>query len=244
MNKYPFAYKDGSEYQELVIKNPLKLEEYIWHNDNFNLQQEITNLGNLPIVEVGGPTIGGFYFLDDIELPSKPIISNIVDNPMPLLPEADTITEQIGELIDGRQMPFTDRTVGVILMSSMSRTEDWLAQLSEDERNNPEDIEKDSKELVLAEQEEELAALGLLDFKDAKHSQRVQIYNEVNRVLCDGGIFISNGVLSDIQAIIRLDFKLVAIKQEYCPFNKELGNSQGYVGYSYDFVVQKIINED
>lgn len=238
MNKYPYRYED-SEQSEYVAISPFAIDDYVWHNNSFNLQHQLDQLGQLPIIEIGGPSVNGYYFLNEIDLPTKPIISNVRTDTMSSHAYANKIKEQIEQVVDGRHMPFEDKSVGTILMSAMSRTDDWYAYLSEQEQNDQNNIEKEKIELILAEQEEELAALGILDHKDAKHSQRVQIYHEVNRVLVDGGIYIGNGALSDVQALVVLGYKLVAILQRYQPIHEELGSAQGYIGYDYEFIIQK-----
>jgi hypothetical protein len=138
-------------------------------------------------------------------------------------------------------MDFKDDSIGVMLMSNMSRTDDWFTALSDEEKENPEIIDKANKELVLAQQEEELAALGLLSFSSIKYAQRIQIYREIQRVLAKGGLFLGNGTVIDLSILQKMGFELVAFKQSYTALVEELGDHQGQTGYDYEFVFRKAI---
>jgi hypothetical protein len=88
VNKYPYVYEESPKN---AVTNPSIIKDYVWQDSGISLEQEINRLGELPIVEIGGPTVFGFYFLNNTELPTSPIISNITDGPMPFHPEAEKL---------------------------------------------------------------------------------------------------------------------------------------------------------
>lgn len=223
---YPYKSKNRNTFRKLRLNQDYS----VWVKPGIDLSKEIAKL-HKPVIEIGGPTDYGYYFLDGVELNTKPIITNISDNPLPYGKNAKKLAAQVHETIDGRNMPYDDNSVGVFLMAAMSITDDWYVQLSEQERDKVgEQIEK---EFDVAQLEMEQVAIGVLSPSEVKFAQRIQIYREVKRVLCDGGLFFSDGGLEEICVLQRMGFELVTFTQEHIRAN------QGWTGISYEFVMQK-----
>lgn len=184
-----------------------------------------------PLVEIGGPTPDGFYFLDDLELPSEVIVTNISDNPLPYSSDAVEVASHVNEIMDARRMPYGDDSIGAFFMSGMSMTDDWYMDLHDAERDNQ--AEKIESEMDFAMLELEQTALGALKPEGAKYAQRVPIYLEVLRTLADGGLFFTDGGLAEGTVLMSLGFKLLAYTQEH------IRPEQNWDGLFYEFVVQK-----
>lgn len=88
------------------------------------IQDEILRTGGL-VAEVGGPSDEGFEFLAGLDLPSKPIITNVGSAYRPTRPGKfedldgmDKITLDI--MADSAHLPFADKSVGILLASCLN----------------------------------------------------------------------------------------------------------------------------
>ncbi|HWZ66085.1 MAG TPA: hypothetical protein VNX65_04850 [Patescibacteria group bacterium] len=225
---YQYSYKSNRK-QEL---NKLRQGQdfTIWQKQGLNLQKEVSNLTK-PIVEIGGPSDLGFYFLDGIELNSDPIITNISDDPLPYSPDAKELTTRVDKLMDARSMDYDNDSIGIFLMSYMSVTDDWHVRLEGEERE--EHSKQIEKEFDISKLEADQVAIGTLAPEKAKFAQRVQIYLEVRRALCDGGLFFSDGTLAEVLILQRMGFELLAYNQESIRAN------EGWSGIYYEFVMRE-----
>ena len=179
-----------------------------------------------PVVEIGGPTQDGFYFIDNVSFNTKPIITNISSRPLPFSPDSSELAKHVVEIFDASKMPYADNSIGIFLMAAMSVSDDSWVELPETE-----------KEKVITHYETKFAnalfelgqvAAGVLDPVDVKDAQKIKIYLEVARCLKKDGLFFTDGGIEEIAILQRLGFKLVAclqIVEEY--------------GLSYEFVVAK-----
>lgn len=220
-------------YKSIVKENLKQLREgldySVWQSESALSELVVKSKG--PIVEIGGPSDGGFYFLDGQELKTKPIITNISSEPAPYGDNAVELAEQVNDLVDGRDMPYADDSVGVFLMSCMSLASDWWTTLDYDEKN---------KATVQFEQEYDIArlemgqvALGVMRPEDVKQAQRVQIFCEVYRALRKDGLFFSDGEVEEVVILQQLGFELVALLQYRGERSGRIDNLR------YEFVVKK-----
>ncbi|MGH7157240.1 MAG: hypothetical protein ACREGG_03985 [Candidatus Saccharimonadales bacterium] len=193
----------------------------IWNKEGFDLQQEILATSG-PVLEIGGPTLVGYHFLDGVKLPSKPLITNSTKEWLP-----EDMRPYVEQILDGRHLPFEDATQGIALMKALNIAE-----------STPETINtmESDREFEVAEKEMDEIALGTLDFKDVKYSLRAQVYPEIWRTLSSGGLFFTDGSLSDAKALQRLGFEIVAYKQEYM---KPPEGIAGFQGITYELVLRK-----
>lgn len=190
------------------LKGRRQGQDYVlWEH---GLKERIAKAG-APVIEIGGPTEDGYYFLDDVPLPEKPIITNISGNPLPFAPNAKELAGQVQQIVDGRDMPFANRSVGIFLMSAMSISSDWWVGLSDEDKDKAEPKFED--EYRKARLETGQVAAGLLRPQDAKHAQRVQIYGEVHRTLRKGGLFFTNGTTEELLILQKMGFQLIALLQ-------------------------------
>lgn len=213
------------------IKSWREGEDYtIWQSDVSSLEERMKhNKG--PIIEIGGPTDLGFYFLDGLVLQVKPIITNISSNPLPYSENAEKFAKEVEQIVDARTMPYENESVGVFLMAAMSMSNDWWVELSDEEKEKM--ATKFDNEFDIAKMEMGLVATGALAPEKVEYAQRVQIYREVSRTLLKGGLFFSDGSLEDIVILQRLGFKLVTFLQY------QDRNLDGWQNLSYEFVVAK-----
>ena len=201
--RYPFPSINKAKY-----KNLREEQDYtIWLKSGIDLSEIIKNTTK-PIIEIGGPTESGFYFLDTNELPSRPVITNITKHP----PSVNDLTSFVDEIIDALHMPYDNCSVGMFLMSGFSTTSDWYTSLSEKERTAKE--EQIIKEGDLAMLELEQVAIGILPVESVRYAQRIPAFCEIYRCLTVGGIFMTDGLLAEIKLLQTMGFELLCTTQE------------------------------
>lgn len=188
----PFAYPyHATALLEEMRENP---SSFIVHKtEGFNLRNRIAGLKK-PILELGGPTTRGYFFLEDVALPSKPYITNISAYP----PGMHHLATDIQEAVDGTNMPFADASVGMVMMSCMPITSRKLA-------------EADRPSLEDAHAESQAFAAGNISAAELESNERIKIYVEAARVLAEGGLMIVNRPSGfDVAALHKLGLKPVA----------------------------------
>lgn len=179
-----------------------------------------------PVVEIGGPTQDGFYFLHNVRFNSKPIITNISPRPLPFSPHASELAAQVAETMDATHMPYGDDSIGIFLMSAMSISSDWWIELSEAEKEKSEHIFE--AEFENARLEMGQVAAGALDGRKVQDALRVKIFQEVARCLQPGGLFFTDGSIEEIIVLQKMGFELLACLQTAHEY-----------GISYEFAVVK-----
>jgi hypothetical protein len=202
---------------------------YLWHS-GVPLQDRIAKLSE-PIIEIGGPTEMGFFFLDGLKLNSKPVITNIDATPLRYSPKAAEFAKQVDEVMDATKMQYDDGSIGAFLMAAMSLSSDWWVNLDDDAKE--EATTKFEAEFSIAKLEMGQAALSVLDPKKAIHAQRIKIYLEVHRTLGEGGLFFSEGGIEELSILKNIGFELVSFLEYQYP------DAEGYQDMSYEFVVAK-----
>ena len=219
MHVYPFPSQLKNQLRDRVGN----FDYRIWQSKNI---QTLVEAISSPVIEIGGPTLDGFYFLDDIKFKSKLTITNISHNPMPFSADSSKIAKQVVEVFDATKMPYPDKSIGVFLMAAMSITSDWWVELPGSEKEKA--SSQFEAEFANARFEMGQVAAGILDPQDVKDAQRIKIYHEVARCLEKDGLFFTDGGIEEITILKQLGFELLACLQLV------EGN-----GFSYEFVVAK-----
>jgi hypothetical protein len=109
MERYPAEVPADARRNHARIPKRLKDTERYEH-PGFNLEYALTRIAG-PVVEIGGPTAVGYPMIDN-KLPSRPFISNLVE-------ENGRLKRKRDLLLNGCEMPFADNSVGVVLASSI-----------------------------------------------------------------------------------------------------------------------------
>lgn len=94
-----FTYPYDSELKKQLSQLPEGQDYHLFYPGT-SIQEVITRI-DLPIIEIGGPTEAGFFFLDRVQLNSWPVITNISLNPLPFSPNATELAGAVDEQLDG-----------------------------------------------------------------------------------------------------------------------------------------------
>lgn len=174
--------------------------------------REVISEAEGPIVEIGGPSDEGFFYLDGVELSSKPIITNRVSfsSTIPDREETGSLDSHIDDFFDGRDMPYEDDSLGVVMMSFITRAEDKEFFL-EDREATQEELDILNQRFDVAKKEIESFVEGSLELEDVKESFLLKIYQEVLRVLRPGGLFIANSNEAELKSIEKMGFEIVSL---------------------------------
>ncbi len=223
---YEYPYKTNLKKQLGKLKEGK--DYYLWRSGK-SIQKCVNNI-DLPIVEIGGPTETGFFFLDNIRMKSKPVITNITLNPLPYSPKANQFAQKVVEQVDGTNLKYNDGSIGIFMMAAMSLSSDWWVEL-DDEAKELEST-KFEKEFKIARLEMGQVAVGVLDPKDIVYAQRIKIYQEIYRTLIKGGLLFTDGGIEEIIILQKLGFKIIELLQQS-------DENNGFHYSSYEFVAQK-----
>lgn len=226
---YPFPSAIKREYEKEGTS-----PEDVNSEAEIDLAEYMRTLGG-PIVEIGGPSTDGYYFIDGLDLPTKPIISNVQEDGHSIdtsSPDAIKQRQLVDLEIDGTNMPFDDASVGVIMMSHMSHTDDSYLNLPQHEQEELLPITAKNTDQAIREMAR--IANNSLKPTEIQFSQRTQIYLESFRVLQPGGLLITDGESVDIEVLEHIGFELVKKLQH-------LGWRDGDPHTGYDFVVRKSV---
>lgn len=174
------------------------------------------------IIEIGGPTENGYLYLEGVSFRSQPLITNVSNNPLPFAKNSKELASEVDAIVDGRDTPFDDESLGLVMMGCMSRADDAGGPPTTEEEtvNNHDMYERADMEL-------EQFINGEISIENVKDAQLLQIYNEIQRVLKDGGYFLSNGTSQEMCALERFRLEIQSWHQA------SPGNDY------YDFVAQK-----
>lgn len=103
---YPFKSSVAKDVRAL---RKLGDKERDWRHETIDLDEAFKKTRG-PILEIGGPTATGYYYLENRKLSQKPIITNI-----------DEGMGKVNRIIDGRHLPCDDNSLGVVLSSHIPR---------------------------------------------------------------------------------------------------------------------------
>jgi hypothetical protein len=201
---YPYASKTAQEVAEAKEQGIPVVE---WHRPGTDLAAIIGGLkGN--ILEIGGPTDSGYYFLHSITLPTPVIITNLKADGMPFAWNKDELNKHIAQLVDGRHLPYPNDSLAMVLSAHLSLADDSgydFANLSDEE-------DKLLNELIAKVEaaEKHAAETGHVDDATLQISLRLAIAAEVYAKLQTGGIYMTDATADQVQALQALGFTKLA----------------------------------
>lgn len=205
--RYPFLPIQGDScygYEPLTIAEVGKIDRYarlhglsvqknsrgvsFLSEQGFDLAEVVSKQGGV-VLEVGGPTIGGYQTLADVDLPKRPIITNRASAIGPARPgkvkdlaEVDKIT--IDFLSEARKLPLADNSVDLMMASCLNYITD----------NNCTMEEVSPKKQALYESAILKVLAGKRVIEESSDSPRIAFLLEAQRLVKEGGIVIIRGV--------------------------------------------------
>ncbi len=216
--KYPFLTEetDRSDWDEIEwnggFPQSFKDDDGMYRKTGFDMQAVVDDLPG-PILEVGGPSSGGYEFLDDIELPSRPLIMNIEGSGWQYAPGAESLTPidtaTLDLLADARALPIADSSLGMVLNSYMTRMDQTKARTpsgdeGQDRKRNVEEMER------LYDEAFEALGAGHPEYLESQSSPRIATIAQARRTLKEGGLFVMRGLSpEDAHIATALGLKLV-----------------------------------
>lgn len=160
-----------------------------------------------PYIEVAGPTPEGYAFLRELglRLPAPIAITNI-ENPVVLNPFGDApSTHQVDAIVDVRRMPYSDASIGMLLVSSL-----------------PLYVDHDSHHKDAAIAEYRTAKLAVLDPGKA-HNLHLALLLEAKRTLRRGGLLIVENVWpQDSPAAAAIGLRALLSPEEEAQFQSQI----------------------
>lgn len=215
---YPFPSAIADRVRE-ARKAGLVPDE--WHAPSKNISEILGKIQE-PILELGGPSDLGYYFLDGQVLPSRPIITNVAPNTLQFAPNAEQLNNLTDLIVDGRSMDtIPDASLGVVLSAHLS------------------DVDEDSS---LAQADDAATRLKglMIEARNSKHiseellelSLRLKIAKEVYKKLKPSGLYFTDVDSDELNTQSLLGFEPIAI------YNR--GSAEGSSNTDrYDVVFQK-----
>jgi hypothetical protein len=198
---YPFA---SVLAQEARILRGLGVKVEEWRAPEVDLDEAFRLAGG-PILELGGPTETGFYFLEDRSLPSRPVVTNRNKEYY----DGEPI-EGVELIIDGRELPFGDETLGVVLSAHIPKydIQDPKYDLLKDkeERNK-------SLDFSLAQANEAMQRVSVtqgVDEAAVNESLRLAIAQNIYDKLVPNGLYLTDADEYEVDAYRALGFEVIA----------------------------------
>jgi hypothetical protein len=201
---YPYASRLASEVR---VGRELGLAPDEWHANGVDLDKVFRAI-QAPILEIGGPTQSGYYFLDNRPLPSRPVIGNVNDRYY----DGETIPG-IDLIIDGRSLPVGNESLGMVLSGHLPKYE---VNNSGDREPSEEDIVKDS-DFALERANimmQRVARTGMVSEEALSASLRLSIAKEVYTKLIPGGVYLTDADAFEVGAYEALGFEVLATIDE------------------------------
>jgi len=193
MARYPYK----SKLKRQLAKSRAEYDYLIWNSKNFDFDTALNRTSG-ELVELGGPSFGGFYFLDDTELPRKLTITNISDKPFQFKDWSIRANKHISRYIDATNLPYDDNSLGLILVRFLSYGPDI-------EPHSRTSHDKDEWKRGIIEMIE--IYLGIRSLAQAKLAQRVKMLLEAYRTLEPGGILITDGEMYELEIMKKVGFE-------------------------------------
>jgi len=154
-----------------------------------------------PVLEIGGPTRYGYYFLEGRPLHTKPIMSDIKQH------------DGVEQLFDARDIPFPDDSFGIILSNNIplhDPTRNYIGPLTE--KDTIADV-WDIRDLAVTSARAVIERVGkeqVIDTRALQDSLRLGIAREVFRKLKPGGLYLTISEKIERDAFKALGFELLA----------------------------------
>ena len=206
MTVFSYPYPSTIAIEVIAAKrNNIEIDE--WWKPGVDFQKLVAHLSG-PILEIGGPTDGGYYFLDNIQLPSRVIISNIAQGTLRFTPNKDELDKATEKLIDGRDLPYSDNSLGMVLSAHISLVDDHEYDFSDISDNQLATIDQQIKRSGIATHR--MAETGEIDPEALEVAQRIAIGHEVFAKLQPGGLYITDATPDELNAYRVLGFTEIA----------------------------------
>jgi hypothetical protein len=197
MAGYPYK----SKMRRKLAKRREGMDYVLWRADDFDVAEALVGTKG-ELMEVGGPSFDGYYFLEGVALPRKLVISNIFDETFAFDDMNKRASKYISRLVDARDLPYDDNSLGLVLVHYLSYALDAKPHTRRAHENEQWDR-------AMAEMAEII--LGQRKPENAKVAQRVQCLLEAYRVLEPGGLLITDGKLAELQIMKQIGFVPKAI---------------------------------
>lgn len=213
--RYPFDSSFAKQFAR-AREDGAEIDE--WQQPGLDLPELISCLEG-PILEIGGPSDQGYYYLRDVNLPSRVIISNVTQNAMPYAPNAKLLQVMIEKIVDGRHFPYEDNSLAMVLASHLSLVDERqydFSDISDVETEKWTDDMHESEKVL-----KEAADSGIIDEKVLKVSLRFGIASEALRALKPGGIYMTDATEDEIKVYELLGFtKIASINRQPLDYDK------------------------
>lgn len=184
--KFPYRPKDAVE----------GIDYWVWRDKNFDLG-EVLAKSQGDLLELAGPTLTGYYFLDDVTLPRAITITNIFKEPYHDEAMNRRARKRVSKLVDARDLPYKDNELSLVLAH-------YLSYGLDEELHTRKSHE--SKNWLRGKNEMAEMFLGLRKISEADFAQRIQMLHEAYRALEPGGILITDGQLSELTLMKKVGF--------------------------------------
>lgn len=244
--RYPFS-KEATDYSRninLPWADSLPEEDRgpdgLYRQEGFDLQEAASKIDG-PIVEVGGPTLGGYNLLRGVDLPSKPNMFNIRGSRVEAIGAASlTAVDKLAlsALADVRALPLANDSLGMMMAANLPGAREEVLReigthpdLSNDEKvlrtfDVADNTYKDAADKLEAGDDKGL---------EAHDAPRIAAIAQARRVLKPGGLFVAQGLESrDVAFAKALGLELVM----HTP------RAQGeYLGRTYDMIEEVVFKK-
>jgi len=205
---YPYASELAQQARELR-EDGIHINE--WYAPGVDLDKAIAQAGS-PVLEIGGPTESGYFFLDYRLLPSRAVVGNITDEVYGEYDSEGFMSRRDGVelLIDGRDLPFGDNSLGIVLS----------AHLPKYDVGNPvigpltkKDFDEKVFNLAISSAKaslEEVIRTKVVSNSALAKSLRLAVAEEVYNKLKPGGLYFTDAETYEANAYEALGFDLIA----------------------------------
>jgi len=193
MAKYPYK----SKLKRKLAKSRADYDYLLWKSGDFDFDSTLKST-NGELIELGGPSFKGFYFLDNVSLPRKLTITNINDKPFQYKDWSIRANKHINRYVDATNLPYEDKSLGMILVHFLSYGPDV-------EPHSRESHDKDEWKRGIIEMIE--IYLGSRSLNQAILAQRVKMLLEAYRTLEPGGLLITDGEMYELEVMKKVGFE-------------------------------------
>jgi hypothetical protein len=184
-----------------VAKQRSGVDYLLWADDGFEVAEALAATKG-ELLEIGGPSFDGYYFLDGVELPRKLTISNIFEEPFAVERMDERAKKRIDKLVDARDLPYGNDSLGLVMAH-------YLSYALDDKPHTRKAHQSDKWNIAMNEMAKII--LGGLKAAEAKTALRVQFLCEAYRGLESGGLLITDGGLDELQIMQQIGFVPKAI---------------------------------